>query len=508
MKNKEIKLGAILSYITIALNSIISILYTPILTRQLGQSEYGLYSLISSTISYLTVLDLGFGNAIIVYTARYRAKKETDKEQKLYGMFLIIYTIIGILVSLIGVALFLNIDVLFGKTMSVRELETAKLLMKILTLNLAITFPLSVFSSIITAYEKFIFAKLVNIIRIILTPCIMIPLLNMGYKSVALVTVITILNVSSLLINMMYCVKKIKIKVKFGKIDFKLLIEIFVYSFWIFLNTIIDKINWSLDNFLIGSLKGTIDVSKYSVASQINQLYISVSTAISGLLLPKITKMIENGATDKEMTDIFIKTGRIQFLIVGLILSGFVVFGKSFIILWVGEKYIDSYMIAIVLMVPMLISLIQNSGTSIMQAKNKHKFLPKVLIVTSVLNVIMSIPLINILGGLGAAIGTAVSLIIGNIIIKNIYYYKVLKLNTIEFFKKTSKIFITVILEILLTFQVLKNFNIDSWKELFMGIILYTIFYTIIMITFLMNRYEKDLICGMITEVWRKRKNE
>ena len=70
MKINQIKVGVILSYVVIALNMIIGIAYTPILTGSLGQSEYGLYSIVSSIISYLTILDFGFGNAIIIYTAK------------------------------------------------------------------------------------------------------------------------------------------------------------------------------------------------------------------------------------------------------------------------------------------------------------------------------------------------------------------------------------------------------------------------------------------------------
>lgn len=42
----------------------------------MGQSEYGLYALVASVITYLTILDLGFGNAIIRYTAQFRAEKK------------------------------------------------------------------------------------------------------------------------------------------------------------------------------------------------------------------------------------------------------------------------------------------------------------------------------------------------------------------------------------------------------------------------------------------------
>ena len=390
--SKEIKLGAILSYIIIIVNMLIGVLYTPILTAKLGQTEYGLYSLVTSVISYLTILDFGFGNAIIIYTTRYRNKNEKDKEQKLHGMFFIIYSIIGIIAGIIGAILWFNVDNLFGNTMSEGELSTAKVLMGILTFNLVATFPLSIFSSIITSYEKFVFSKTLNLLRIILNPIIMLVLLNFGVKSIGLVILVTVLNITTLILNFIYCKTKLNIKLKFGKIDFKLLKEIMAYSVWIFLNSIMDKINWSLDQFILGIYAGSVAVAIYAVAGQLNQMYMNFSTAISGVLLPKVTKMESNHASDKEFTDIFIKTGRVQYILMALIITGFVLFGKEFIeIMWVGPEYSESYIIACILMIPMTIPLIQNVGLNILQAKNKYKFRVIILMIFAVVNVIISI---------------------------------------------------------------------------------------------------------------------
>ena len=117
-ESKQRKLGAILSYTSIAVNSLIQLLYTPLLIRMLGQSEYGLYSLVASIIGYLTVLDLGFGNAIVVYTSKYRAQNKLDEEKKLHGMFKIVFIIIGIIAGIIGMLLYLNINNVFDKTMT------------------------------------------------------------------------------------------------------------------------------------------------------------------------------------------------------------------------------------------------------------------------------------------------------------------------------------------------------------------------------------------------------
>ena len=204
MKVNQVKVGIVLSYAVIVLNMVIGIIYTPLLTKQLGQSEYGLYSLVTTIISYLTILDFGFGNSIIIYTAKYRANKQKKEEQKLHGMFLIIYTVIGIIAGIVGIIIWANVDRFFGARMTTQELEKAKVLMGILTFNMVITFPFSIFSSIITAYEKFVFAKILNIIRILLNPIITVILLKLGYKSIGLVILTTVLNIMVLLMNFLY----------------------------------------------------------------------------------------------------------------------------------------------------------------------------------------------------------------------------------------------------------------------------------------------------------------
>lgn len=492
--NNEIKAGAILSYIIIIVNMLVGILYTPILTSKLGQSEYGLYSLVTSIISYLTVLDFGFGNAIIIYTTKYRINKQKEKEEKLHGMFLIIYTIIGILAGIIGVILLINVNKLFGNTMSLEELQKARSLMLILTLNLVLTFPLSIFSSIITAYEKFVFSKLLNLIRIVLNSIVMLVLLNFGYKSIALVVLNTVLNLGTLILNYMYCKKKIKIKLKFGKIDVQLLEEIMAYSIWIFLNSIMDKINWNVDQFVLGTICGTTVVAIYSVANQLNQMYLNFSTAISGVMLPKVAKMEEENASDEEFSHIFIQTGRIQYLIMALMMTGFILYGQEFInIMWVGPEYSQAYIISCILMIPLTIPLIQNVGLNIIQAKNQYKFRVIILFIFAIFNLIITIFLTKLYGGIGAAIGTALSIICGQIIFMNIFYYKKTRIDIPEFWKNILEMSIPVLIVAFLGLAIKIIYPIQSKLQLILQILIYSIIYILVMWKFGTNQYEKEL---------------
>lgn len=504
MKINQRKAGAILSYITIFLNIIISIAYTPILTRNLGNQEYGLYSLVDTIISYLTVLDFGFSNAIIIYTVRYKAENKKTDEQKMHGMFFIIYSIIGVIAGIIGFILVANINNLFSETMSIEELRKARILMTISVLNIVLTFAFSIFPSIINAYEKFVVLKLVNIINLVLKPLIMIPLLYVGYKSIALIIVTTGLNIITLIINMLYCVTKLKIRFIFGKIDFKLLFGVMSYSVWIFLNSIVDKIAWSIDQFVLGIVSGTVMVSVYSIASKINSLYLMSSGAITNVLLPKIVEMEEKNDTNEDFSKIFIRIGRIQFLILAIVLSGFIIYGREFINLWVGSEYANSYIVAVILMIPVTIPLIQNIGINILQAKNKYKYRVMILLFASVINLIITFPLARRYGAIGSALGTAISNVIGAIIGMNIYYMKVIKIDILNFWKNILRMLIIVCIVSIIGLEIKKVIIIKNYIYLFINICIYSLIYISAMFFIVMNEYEKNLIIKPLKAIAKK----
>ena len=193
-ESKQRKVGAILSYGMIFLNMLIAVIYTPIVTSKLGQSEYGLYQYARSIINYLTLLDLGLGNAIIIYMSKAIRNKDNREKDKLFTLFFKIYSVISVIAIVIGIVLTCNVRHLFNSSVTLEEIKTAKVLLGILVVNIAISFPGSVFSNTINAHEKFIFLKILNIIKILFQPIVLIPLLYLGCGSVTLVLYSTIAN--------------------------------------------------------------------------------------------------------------------------------------------------------------------------------------------------------------------------------------------------------------------------------------------------------------------------
>lgn len=489
----QLKAGALLSYLSIFISILIALLYTPFMIRILGQSEYGLYSVIGSLAAYFSVMDMGLGNALVRFTAKNRVDGDKNYESKLNGLFLMLYTIIGLLTVVVGVVVYNNINTLFSTKFTEIELVKAKTMVVILIINFALSFPLSIFSSIIKAYEYFVADKLVSIIRILLSPIIILPIIYIGYGAVSMVVITTVVNILSLLFIAMYCFRKVRVRFYIGKIDKVLLRQIVGYSLFVFLGVIVDQIYWQTDQIILGAVRGTATVAVYAVAMQFIKLYIQFSSSISSLFLPKVSMMVAKKASGRELTDMMIKFGRLQYIIITFIISGFVLFGLPFIEFWAGSNYKNAYYIIVIIMIPLTIPLIQNIGISILYAKNLQGFRSVMLIFMAVINVIISIPLAKYYGGIGVAIVTAITLGLGNILVMNIYYAKKIGLEIIRFWKSLNKLTVVIIVAILSGVLLNMVISLNNIYLLSIKIIVYSLIHISILYKIGFNNYEKDL---------------
>ena len=504
MATNQLKAGAALNYLIIMLNMIVGLVYTPYMLRMMGQSEYGLYSLVASVISYLTILDLGFGNAIIRYTAKYRAEGKIKEQYEMFGMFLVLYVIIGLVAFLIGLGLYFNVNTLFGDTMTFEELDKARIMMLFLIFNIAVTFPMSIFGSVITAYERFVFPRIINIIRILLNTVIMICLLEIGYKAVAMVILQTVFNLLTLFINYFYCKYKLQIKVYFRNFQWGILKEVSIYSFWIFLNVIMDRLYWSTGQFVLGAVVGTTAVAVFAVAIQLEHMYMHFSTAISSVFLPKVTAMVARNDNRKEISNLFIRTGRIQYIVIALILSGFIVFGRDFINLWAGPEYESAYSITLIFFISLAIPLIQNLGITILQARNQMKFRSLLYIAIAVISLIFQIVLAQKYGGIGCAMAIAGALFLGQGLIMNIYYHKKQGLNICLFWREILKMSVFPVIITIGTLYILHGRLLDSWYLLGAAVFLFLLIYIPLFFCFSMNQSERDLFIKPLKVVIHK----
>lgn len=505
MAVNQIKLGAILSYVSLGLSNVLALIYTPFLLRMMGQSEYGLYSLVLSVVAYLSLMDFGFAAALVRYITLYRSRNETEKLPSLLGMFVSLYSVIGLVCFIAGIGLYLATDQIFGSSLTSLELEKARIMILILIVYLSISFPFSIFGAIITANEKFIFQKLLAIIRSIITPLLMLPLLFWGYKSVAMAGVAVVVGVLVNISNVWFCYTKIKIKISFKNFDIPLLREIFWFSLFIFLKIILERIYWSTGQFVLGAAVGTIAVAIFSIALQMKGYYESFSQAIGNLFLPRLTLMIGNKDSAALITETFVKVGRIQFHVIGFILCIYFLIGERFIVLWAGQNYISAFEISLFIMVPYTIPLIQSLGYLLIQAYNIQKPLVLIFLISTIITISLSFLLVDSYGAKGCAIALAVAIIVGEVLIMNWFYWKKLKLDIPLFWKEILKISMVMMVITVSCGYFISFFKIESLFSLVLYVACFSVVYCPLIYFIAMNSYEKSLVLSLFNVLKVKR---
>lgn len=498
------KAGVIISYIGQIVNILTGFIYTPIMLKILGQSEYGLYQLVYSVVSYLGLLSLGFGSSYMRFYAREKAQDDEDGIARLNGMFLIIFSVISMVCIICGIIMLTQIKSIFGSGLTDSEYSIAKVLMMLMIINLALTFPNSVFNCIVTSQERFLFQKSLILIQYIMNPFLTLPILLLGGGSIGMVMATTVLTFGVLLTNIYYCIVKIKARFIFKKLKLSLLKEMWVFTVFIFINQIVDQINWSVDKFLLGRLAGTASVAIYGVGGQINNLYLQLSNSISNVFIPKVNRIVAESNDNDELTILFTRVGRIQFVVVALVLSGFTFFGDVFIRYWAGNGYEEAYYVALLLIFPVTVPLIQNLGVEIQRAKNKHKARSVVYFIIAIANVFISIPLVKMFGPIGAAIGTAISLTAGNIIFMNWYYHFKLGVDIAYFWRSIASFIPALIPGCVLGLISMLFINYDRLWKFVAAVVVYTVVYCISMICLGLNKEEKAMIMPIVRKVLRK----
>lgn len=499
------KVGIVLTYLSQIIVILTGLIYTPIMLRLLGKSEYGLYQLVFSVVSYLNILSFGFSSSYIRFYSRYKVNKEDKEIAKLNGMFLLIFSIITVICICCGIGMLTNTRLILGDKLSHSEIYTAKILIILMVFNLVMTFISSIFDCYISAHEKFIFQKFVIVLQKIFDPIVSLPLLLLGYGCISVISVTTTLTIIKLILNAYYCFNKLKMEFKFKGINLKLFKEMWSFTFFIFIGMIVNQINWNVDKFMIGRIIGTGAVAVYGVASQINTLYIQLSSTISNIFIPQINKLVAEGNNEQKLNELLNKTGRIQYILLSLILCGFVFFGEKFIELWAGKGYESAYVVALLLITVETIPLIQNIGIEVQRAMNKEKVRSYVYLVIACANIIISIPLIKYWGIIGAAVGTALSLLIGNIIFMNIYYHKVIKLDMIAYWREIIEFSKGLIIPIICGIIIRILISFDNIELYLISIIAYSLVHIVSIYRLSLNSYEKSQV-EKIIDVFRRRK--
>lgn len=491
------KCGVILSYVQIAVSIAVNLLYVPILLRSIGQNEYGLYQIVGSIIAYLNIMESLISGSVSRFYCKFHVEgKEREKENTL-AIARRIYHVLSVVLLIFGIFAYFAMKKVYRFSFTKHEMSEAGIMLAAMILNIVINMQCYVYSAAITANEKFLFAKLSQISMSLIQPIAVIMMVFRCPHAASVVIAQVVVNITINMIRVLYCKAALGVKIKYHYRDWKLTKSMLELSAQLMLAMLADIIFWKADQLILGVL-GTSTVAIYAIGAQIYSNYSPVGTAVSGVFLPRITQLYKEDKKMKSISDYFIKVGRISFEISGLILSGFILFGQEFVQLWAGKSYEQAYYVALLVMIPITIEVIQHLGLTILQVVDKYRFRSIVYIISAIVNIVLTILFVKKWGIIGAALSTCITIIICHGIIMNWYYYSKIGLDIKNFWINMKKILLSIVIACVIGFVIRCISVNNACLQLVFHIVIYSVIYFFLIYFLAMNSYEKLLVCNVI----------
>lgn len=502
----QIKMGALISYFAIAFSILAGILYTPWMIKVIGNSDYGLYILVTSFLSYF-VMDFGLGQTIARYIAKYRTENNQEKINQLLGLTTKFYLFINALLFIILIVLYFLINHIFLE-LDVSEIAKFKKIYIVAGAFSLFSFPFLTLDGILIAYERFVILKLCDAISKIGIVIFMVAALLLGYHLFALVLINAVVGFLIIIVKCVYLFKFTPVKIHLKYRDKSVLKELLKFSFWVFIIGIAQRLLINIAPTILGILSGTTQIAIFSIGIIIEGYTWTFAHALNGLFMAKVTQLDSKKNNLHEVTNLMIRVGRVQLFLMGLLLIGLIVLGKDFILLWMGNDFKISYYVAVLLILPGFVTLTQEIGYTYLFVVNELRYRAVMFVFASILSVVISFILAPEYGAVGCAIGIFVATILCHVIGMNYVYWKVIKLEIPRFFKECYLSMLLPLVATLFLGIVLNHFVSQISVVMFIiKVLSISVFYLIMMWFFGLKIDEKSLFQNGITKLLKKLKS-
>ena len=498
------KLATTITYLQIITQTITTLFLTRFYIRELGEEAYGLYNMIYSVAQFILILDLGISTTMVRYITEFDTRQDHKKAENFaFHMLIVVGAILFVTVS-IGIVLGNKIDMIYP-SLNVDEIVLSQRMFKTMILQISITILCHYFQGIAMSYDRYTFVKGIAVLQIA-SGAILSVIFVLGKMGIeGIVRANTIVIALNLLAVFVYDIFALKFKVKFHFWDFKTMRLASVLMFAMLLQSIVGYVNSSVDKTILGNMATKSDVAIYSLAASIITMFNALPTAISSVYQPDAVRLVTSEADSNRLTDFVARPGRIQFVITGGFVAAFSLFGKDFVQCWVGTNSTTVWAYVLIILVPNMIPLVQNTVLAILNAKDKRVFRSLILGVMVIFNIGLTIMLVKLIGPIGAPIATGASYIIGHCVIMNIYYKKALGLNVIRMFREIARgILPCVLVTAILCFPLVFWQTDGNWIFFIIKCAVFSLIFMALLVVFGFNDQERAWIKKIVRKLVRR----
>ena len=490
--------GAILGYANIIVKNLVNLVYTPMLLAFVGQADYGVFQTSNSFVFSLSLLTFGFSEAYIRFYTQKKALGTEEDIRSLNGMYLVLYVGVCAVALALGLLFAANVETFFSSSFTADQVGLAGQLMAIMAFSVACTLFSTVFDAYILAHEQFRFQQSRQMFTSLATPGVAFVLLNLGMGAVGVALAQLAVNATLLLLNARFAIVKLGMRFDVRRFDGALFRSIAAFSAWIFGNQVCELVNQSVPNILLGALTSAVVVSVFAVSIQIRSVFVSLSTVMSNVFVPKINQIVATSDDNGELTRLMTRVGRYQMFLFCWVYCGFVLLGRFFVARWAGEGFIDAYYLICAMALPLGVPLCQNTGIEIQRAKNKHKARSVVYLGMACVNVVFTWVASPYLGYWAPAVAYIASISLGNGLFMNWYYQARIGLDMGFFWRRNLPVVVASACVTAVGLFVSKFLPVTSWPGFIAGGLVYSAVFAAAMWLLVLDDGEKSAIVAKL----------
>ena len=392
----------------LAVNIAVGFFLSPFILHHLGDEAYGVWILIFSLTGYYGIFDFGIRSSLIRFVSKFQATGDHGELARLINTSLFTYTCLGLVLMVPTVVGTMYVDRMFKVPPSF--LSDARILFFMVGSSLALGFPLGMSGGILEGLQRFYLLNWTNIVGTVIRAILIVFILHRGFGLLAVAFITVTLPLIMSAIRFVIAQHFLAIQYGWRYVDRESFKQVGNYSSITFLIIVASRLRFKSDAVIIGHYLSAAAITYFSIGGRLVDYAGETVSSLAQIFTPMSSQFHATGDYDR-LRKIFISGNRACAFVMFPMCISLVVMGKSVIEAWVGQRYVSSYTVLLILLIPASLYNAQSTSNRILFGMSLHKALAIVALIEGVSNVILSVVLVRPMGIVGDAIGTAIPLL-------------------------------------------------------------------------------------------------
>jgi O-antigen/teichoic acid export membrane protein len=395
-------------YAVILVETVIGLLLLPFNLYYLGAVDYGLWILIGSVTMHFSVLDLGYGGAMVKFVAQYRAHRDSRALNEIASTMFFVMATFGLLAYGVAALLAFNLGMLLP-SLTAEQAILGRWLLLMIAVLVALNFPFGVFGGVTNGFQRYDANNVVAITTSVAAALVNVAVLLLGFGLVVLVACTTFVRVAAFFFYRRTAYRVYPaLRIRPALARRARLREITGFSVYSGVIDWANKLNYQFDEVIIGAFLGPAYVAVWAVAERIVSGTQRLTNQLNGVLFPLIVDS-DTTKNQERLRQILLQGTRLSLAMVIPIAVVLIVLGEVLVVAWTRDEAMTAAVPVLqVLAIAVCIRVGNATGNTLLKGSGQHKLLAWTNLSMGIANVALSIYLVGQYGLLGVAIGTLV----------------------------------------------------------------------------------------------------